>query len=44
MLKKYLNTVIINDISGFKGDATALSLPIISQWVCGINPEINEAN
>ena len=42
MLIKYLELVSIDDIHGFKGDAAAKKLPIISDWVCGINTEINE--
>jgi LAS superfamily LD-carboxypeptidase LdcB len=42
MLIKYLDLVSIHDISGFKGDKAAKVLPIITEWVCGINPEINE--
>jgi len=41
MLNKYLKVVTINDIVGFKGDGAALQIPIISVWVCGINPLIN---
>jgi len=44
MLVKYLELVSIDDIFGFKGDAAAKKLPVISEWVCGINPQINEAN
>ena len=42
MLIKYLELVSIDDIHGFKGDAAAKKLPIISDWVCGINTEINK--
>jgi len=44
MLSKYLELVSINDISGFKGDKAAKVLPIISEWVSGINPQINNEN
>ena len=44
MLIKYLELVSINDICGFEGDATAKKLPIVSVWVCGINPQINETD
>jgi len=43
MLIKYLELVTINDISGFKGDKAAKALPIIPEWVCGINPQMKEA-
>jgi len=42
MLIKYLELVSIDDIHGFKGDAAAKKLPIISDWICGINTEINK--
>jgi LAS superfamily LD-carboxypeptidase LdcB len=42
MLVKYLELVSISDIRGFKGDVAVQKLPVISEWVCGINPEINE--
>ena len=42
MLIKYLELTSIDDISGFKGDATAKILPIVSDWICGINPLIYE--
>lgn len=44
MLDKYLELIAIEDISGFKGDVAAQKLPIISDWVCGINPVINDPN
>jgi len=44
MLIKYLELVSINDIFGFKGDKAAKVLPIISEWVCGINPQFNNEN
>ena len=44
MLAKYLQLVTIDDIAGFKGDKTARSLPIISDWVCGINPQLKDEN
>jgi len=44
MLIKYLELVSINDITGFKGDKAAKVLPIITDWVLGINPQINEAD
>ena len=40
MLVKYLELISIDDIFGFKGDAATKKLPVISEWVCGINPEI----
>ena len=40
MLNKYLELVTIDDISGFQGDATARKLPIIAEWVLGINPQM----
>jgi len=42
MLIKYLNLVSIDDIFGFKGDNAAKVLPIIAEWVLGINPKLNE--
>ena len=42
VLEKYLELVSIDDIVGFKGDKAAKKLPIISEWVCGVNPQINE--
>jgi LAS superfamily LD-carboxypeptidase LdcB/uncharacterized membrane protein len=42
MLIKYLELVSMDDISGFKGDIAAKKLPVISDWVCGINPQIQE--
>ena len=42
MLIKYLNLVSLDDISGFKGDNAVKVLPIIAEWVLGINPQINE--
>jgi LAS superfamily LD-carboxypeptidase LdcB len=42
MLEKYLKLVSIDDISGFRGDAAAKLLPIIEEWVRGINPEMFE--
>ena len=42
MLIKYLKLVSIDDLSGFKGDTAAKSLPIIAEWVCGINKQLNE--
>lgn len=42
MLVKYLELVFIDDISGFKGDVATKELPIISEWVCGISPQIKE--
>ena len=42
MLVKYLELVSINNISGFKGDTAAKSLPIITEWVRGINKQLNE--
>ena len=44
MLNKYLKVVIINDIVGFEGDRTALLIPVIPLWVCGINPDINKVD
>ncbi|MDL2255077.1 M15 family metallopeptidase [Parabacteroides sp. OttesenSCG-928-G06] len=44
MLSKYLELVTIDDIHGFKGDRAAQKLPIISEWVCGISPEMYETN
>jgi len=42
MLIKYLELTSIDDITGFEGDTAAKILPIRSDWVCGINPEIIE--
>ena len=42
MLAKYLELVSIDDIVGFEGDKAAQKLPIISEWVCGVNPQIKE--
>ena len=42
MLSKFLQLVTIDDIVGFKGDAAAKKLPIITDWVCGINPELKD--
>jgi LAS superfamily LD-carboxypeptidase LdcB len=42
MLSKFLQLVTINDIVGFKGDTAAKKLPIISDWVCGINPQLKD--
>jgi LAS superfamily LD-carboxypeptidase LdcB len=44
MLVKYLEVVSLDDISGFKGDKATKVLPVISDWVLGINPQINEAD
>jgi LAS superfamily LD-carboxypeptidase LdcB len=44
MLSKYFELISINDISGFKGDKAAKILPIITEWVSGINPLINETD
>ena len=43
MLIKYLELVSVDDIRGFKGDKAVKVLPVISEWVCGINPEINDS-
>jgi hypothetical protein len=40
MLGKYLELISINDITGFKGDVAAKKLPVIREWVCGVNPDI----
>ncbi|MDR0796270.1 MAG: M15 family metallopeptidase [Tannerella sp.] len=40
MLTKYIELVEIEDISGFKGEGAAKRLPIVSDWVCGINPQL----
>ena len=40
MLIKYLELVTIDDIKGFKGDKAAKALPIITEWVSGINPQL----
>jgi len=42
MLTKYLQLVTMDDIVGFKGDPAAKKLPIITDWVCGINPELKD--
>jgi len=42
MLAEYLQLVTIEDVVGFKGDATAKKLPIISDWVCGINSQLKD--
>ena len=42
MLIKYLELTTIDDITGFEGDTAAKILPIVSEWVCGINTLINE--
>ena len=42
MLIKYIELMSINDISGFKGDKAAKELPVITEWVLGINPQLNE--
>ena len=42
MLIKYLELTSIDDIVGFDGDTAAKKLPIRSDWVCGVNPAINE--
>ena len=42
MLAQYLKFVTIDDIAGFKGDAAARKLPIISDWVCSINPQLKD--
>ena len=42
MLAEYLRLVTIEDIVGFKGDAAAKRLPIISDWVCGINSQLKD--
>ena len=44
MLTRYLALVSIDDIIGFEGDEAAKELPIISEWVRGINPEIMKAD
>ena len=42
MLAEYVRLVTIEDIVGFKGDAAAKRLPIISDWVCGINSQLKD--
>ena len=42
MLTKYLALVSINEITGFKGEAAAKKLPIIAEWVNGINTQLKE--
>ena len=42
MLVKYIELMTIDDITGFEGDTAAKRLPIMSEWVSGINPLINE--
>ena len=42
MLSKYLALVSINEITGFKGDAAAKILPIIAEWVNGVNTQLKE--
>jgi len=44
MLIKYLELTSMDDIIGFEGDAAAKKLPIRSDWVCGINPQLNETD
>jgi len=44
MLSKFLRLVTINDIVGFKGDTAAKKLPVISDWVCSINPQLKDEN
>ena len=44
MLVKYLELVSIHDIYGFEGDVAAQKLPILSEWVCGINPQLSETD
>jgi LAS superfamily LD-carboxypeptidase LdcB len=44
MLTKYLQLVTADDIVGFKGDKAAKKLPVISDWVCGINPQLKDEN
>ena len=44
MLVKYLELVSIDDVFGFKGDVAVKKLPLISEWVCGINPKIKETD
>ena len=42
LLIKYLQWITIDDIVGFKGDAVVKELPIIADWVCGINPQLKD--
>lgn len=42
MLVEYLKQVTIHDIQGFKGDMAAKKLPIITEWVAGINPDMKK--
>jgi len=42
MLLKYIELVSLDDIRGFKGDAAVKKLPILSDWVCAINPQLKE--
>ena len=42
MLSKFLQLVTIDDVVGFKGDKAAKVLPIISDWVCSINPQLKD--
>ncbi len=42
MLSKYLELISTDDIGGFKGDVAARKLPLIAEWVCGINPRLKE--
>ena len=42
MLIKYIELISIDDISGFKGDKAAKVLPIMTEWVLGIDPQLNE--
>ncbi len=44
MLVKYLELVSLDDIFGFKGDAAVKKLPVISEWVCGIDPQMKEVD
>ena len=40
ILFKYLELISIEDITGFKGDTAVRKLPVIDEWVCGVDPEI----
>jgi LAS superfamily LD-carboxypeptidase LdcB len=42
MLIEYLKMVTIHDIHGFEGDIAARKLPIITDWVSGVNPEMKK--
>ena len=44
MLNKYLEVITIHDITGFEGDRTAVLIPVISIWVCSVNPKLYDSD